>query len=83
MLYRIVASLTSMLKTSGSTKSTIKPGKGGVGIDGDGGETLFSIIKPSSSMTHQLARLRLWLSLIRLVLVVLLVVSRSKSRQKS
>ena len=33
---RIAASLTSMLKTSGSTESTIRPGKGGVGVGDDG-----------------------------------------------
>ena len=27
-----------MFKTSGSTKSTTRPGKGGVGVDGDGGD---------------------------------------------
>ena len=34
---RITAPLTSMLKTSGSTESTTRPGKGGVGFGGDGG----------------------------------------------
>ena len=29
---------TSMLKTSGSTKSTTRPEKGGVGVGGDGGD---------------------------------------------
>ena len=27
-----------MLKTSGSTESTTRPGKGGVGVGGDGGD---------------------------------------------
>ena len=39
--------------------------------------------KRAHQRTHQLARPRLWLSLMRLVLVVVLVASRSKSRQKS
>ena len=34
-LSRIAAPLTSMLKTSGSTESTIRPGKGGVGVGVD------------------------------------------------
>ena len=33
----VAAPLTSMLKTSGSIESTTRPGKGGVGVDGDGG----------------------------------------------
>ena len=35
---KIAALLTSMLKTSGSTKSTIRLGKGGVGVGGDDGD---------------------------------------------
>ena len=35
---RIAALLTSMLKTLESTKSKTRPGKGGVGIGGDGGD---------------------------------------------
>ena len=35
---RIVAPLTSILKTSGSTKFTTRPEKGGVGVGGDGGD---------------------------------------------
>ena len=38
-----------MLKTSGSTESTTRPGKGGVGVGGDGGETLTSRLRTSSS----------------------------------
>ena len=38
-----------MLKTLESTKSTIKPGKGGVGVGGDGNETLTLRLKTSSS----------------------------------
>ena len=38
-----------MLKTSGSTESTTRPGKGGVGVGGDGGETLTSMLGTSSS----------------------------------
>ena len=34
---RIAAPLTSMLKTSGSTDSTTRPEKGGVGVGGDSG----------------------------------------------
>ena len=32
-----------MLKTSGSTESTTRPGEGGVGVGGDSGETLTSV----------------------------------------
>ena len=39
-----------MLKTSGSTGSTTRPGKGGVGVGGDGGETFTSRLKTSSSI---------------------------------
>ena len=34
----IAASLTSMLKTSGSIESTTRSGKGGVGVGGDSGD---------------------------------------------
>ena len=34
---QIAAPLTSMLKISGSTKSTTRPGKGRLGVGGDGG----------------------------------------------
>ena len=35
---RIATPLTSMLKTSGSTESTRRPGKGRVGVGGDGSD---------------------------------------------
>ena len=38
-----------MLKTSGSTKSTSRLGKGGVGVGGDGNKTLISRLRTSSS----------------------------------
>ena len=37
-----------MLKTSGSIESTTRPGKSGVRVGGDGGETLTSRLKTSS-----------------------------------
>ena len=39
-----------MLKTSGSTESTTRPGEGGVGVGIDGGETLTSRLRTSKSM---------------------------------
>ena len=39
-----------MLKTSGSTESTTRPGKGGVRVGGNGGETLtLRLLRTSSS----------------------------------
>ena len=38
-----------MLKTLGSTESTTRPGKGKVGVGVDGGETLTSRLRTSSS----------------------------------
>ena len=38
-----------MLKTSGSTEFTTRPGKGEVGVGADGGETLTSRLRTSSS----------------------------------
>ena len=51
---RIAASLTLMLKTSGSTDSTIRPGKGRVGVSGDGGDngSLDNGATSSSSSTN-------------------------------
>ena len=46
---KIAAPLTSMLKTSGSTESTTRPGKGGVEVGGDGGETLTLRLRTSKS----------------------------------
>ena len=39
-----------MLKTSGSTESTTRPGKSGVEVGSDGGETLTSRLRTSKSM---------------------------------
>ena len=79
-----------MLKTSGSTESTTRPGKGGVGVGGDGGDDGGHDDEHSPrgsgrehQWTRQLARPRLWLSLMGLMLVVVLVASRSKSQSKS
>ena len=52
-----------MLKTSGSTESTTRPGKGGVGVGGDGGDdgghdngaTSSSLSTDSSPSTTQIA----------------------------
>ena len=82
-----------MLKTSGSTESTTRSGKGGVGVGGDGGgdggddgshddEHSTRGSGREHQWTRQLARPRLWLSLIALMLVVVLLANRSKSRQK-
>ena len=78
-----------MLKTSGSTESTTRPGKGGVGVGGDGGGDggddggHDDEHSPQGSgrvhqRTHRLARLRLWSSMMRLMVVA----SWSKSCQK-
>ena len=112
-----------MLKTSGSTDSTTRPGKGKVGVGSDGvdeeghdDEHSPQCLKRVHQRTHQLSWPRLWLSVIelidsdgcsgdfdrktssstdssngvaqivvelmRLMLVVVLVASRSKIRQK-
>ena len=83
-----------MLKILGSIESTIRPGKGGVGVGGDGGGDggndggHDNEHPPRGSgqvhqRTHQLVRPRLWSSIIRLMEVgVLLVASRSKNCQK-
>ena len=78
-----------MLKTSGSTESTTGPGKGGVGVGGNGGDNRDHDCEHSPQgsrqahqRTHQLARPRLWLSLMELMLVVVLLASRSKGCQK-
>ena len=82
---RIATPLTSMLKTAGSTESTTRPGKGGVGVGG--GFALMMVVmmmnihleaQGSASTTHQLVRPGLWSSMMRLVVVA----SRSKSCQK-
>ena len=87
-----------MLKTSGSTESITRPGKGGVGVGSDGGgddggngnddgghdhEHSLRDSGQEHQWTRQLARPRLWLSLMGLMLVVILVASRSKSWSKS
>ena len=63
-----------MLKTSGSTESTIQPGKGGVGVGGDGGnekghddEHSPQCSRQVYQRAHQLSRPRLWLSMIGLI----------------
>ena len=83
-----------MLKTSGSTESTTRPGKGGVGVGGDGGgdggddgghddEHSPRGSGRAHQQTHQLVRPGLWSSMMRLMEVgVVLLASRSKSRQK-
>ena len=78
---RIAAPLTSMLKTSGSTESTIRPGKGGVGVGGYGGdngdhdcEYLPQGSGQAHQRTHQLARPRLGLTMMELMMVVVAVV---------
>ena len=80
-----------MLKTLRSTESTTRPGKGGVGVDDDSGDDSGHDIEHSPrglgrayQRTHQLVRPGLWLNMMRLIEVgVVLLVSRSKSRQKS
>ena len=78
-----------MLKTSGSIESTTGPGKGGVGVGGDGSDNEDHDCEHSlrgsgraHQRTHQLARPRFWLSLMGLMLVVVLLASWSKSCQK-
>ena len=83
-----------MLKTSGSTESTTRPGKGGVGVGGDGGGDggddggHDDEHSPRGSgrehyRTRQLVRPGLWSSMMRLLEAgVVLVASRSKSCQK-
>ena len=83
-----------MLKTSGSTESTTRPGKGGVGVGGDGGgdggddgghddEHSPRGSGRAHQQTHQLVRPRLWSSMMGLMEVgVVLLASRSKSRPK-
>ena len=83
-----------MLKTSGSTESTTRPGKGGVGVGGDGGgdggddgghdnEHSPRGSGRAHQRTHQLVRPGLWSSMMRLMEVgVVLLASRSKSRPK-
>ena len=80
---------TSSTKLAEPRKSVVGVGDGGknraelVGKhEDDGGETLPSRLKMSSSTTHQLERPRLWLSLIELILVVELLASWSKNHQK-
>ena len=82
-----------MLKTSGSTESTIRPGKGGVGVGGDGGSDggddggCDDEHPPRGSgrahqRTYQLVQPGLWPSMMRLMEVgVVLLASRSKSRR--
>ena len=82
-----------MLKTSESTESTTRPGKGGVGVGGDGNGVggddggYDDEYSPQSSrqahhQTHQLIRLGLWSSMMRLMEVrVVLLASWSKSRR--
>ena len=87
-----------MLKTSGSTESTTRPGKGRVGVGGDGGGddgddgSHDDKHSPQGSgqahqQTHHLVRSGLWSSMMRLMEVgVVLLVSwskKSKNRQKS
>ena len=79
-----------MLKTSGSTESTTRPGKGGVGVGGDGGDDGGHDDEHSPrgsgrvhQPTHQLVRPKLGSSMMRLVEVKVLVASQSKSCQKS
>ena len=48
---QIAAPFTSMLKTSGSTKSTTRPGKGGVGVGVDGGNDSDAIGKSVKKST--------------------------------
>ena len=79
-----------MLKTSESTESTTRLGKGRVGFGDDGGDNGDHNCKhslPGSGQahqrTHQLARPRLWLSLMGLILMVVLLANWSKSCQKS
>ena len=82
-----------MLKTLGSTESTTRPRKGGVGVGGDGDgvggddgghDDEYS---PRGSgrayqQTHQLIRSGLWSSMMRLMEVgVVLLASWSKSRR--
>ena len=88
-LSRIAAPLISMLKTSGSTESTTRPGKGGVGVGGDGGDDGGHDDEHSPrgsgrvhQPTHQLVRPKLGSSMMRLVEVEVLMASRSKNRQK-
>ena len=79
-----------MLKTSGSTESTTRLGKGGVGVGGDGGDDggHDNEHSPQGSgrvhqRTHQLVRPRLWSSMMRLIEEgVVLLANRSKSRPK-
>ena len=80
---RIAVPLTSMLKTSRSTKSTTRLGKGGVGVGGDssgdgnndsGHNHSPQCSKQTHHQTHQLARPRLWLSMMGLIMVVVVVV---------
>ena len=84
--WKIAAPLTSMLKTSGSTDSTIRPRKGGVGVGGDGGEDGGHDDEHSPrglgrvhQRIHQLVRPRLWSSMMRLMEVGVVL---SKSCQK-
>ena len=83
-----------MLKTSGSTESTTRPGKGKVGVGSDGGgdggddsghddKHLSRGSEQAHQRTHQLVRPGLWSSMMRLIEVrVVLLASRSKSHQK-
>ena len=81
-----------MLKTSESTKSTTRSGKGGIGVGddrgGDGSDDSSHNDEHSPQYsgrahqrTHQLVWPRLWLSIMGLMMVVV-VTSWSKSRQK-
>ena len=79
-----------MLKTSGSTESTTRPGKGGVRVGDDGSDNgnhdwqhLPWGSGQAHQRTHQLVRPRLWLSLMGLILVVVLLANWSKIVKKS
>ena len=67
-----------MLKTSGSTESTARPEKGGVGVGGDGGDD-DGPDDEHSPRYLKLAQPRLRSSMMRLMMVV---ESWSKSRQR-
>ena len=79
-----------MLKTSRSTESTIRPGKGGVGVGSDGGgngsddgghddEHSPRGLGQAHQRTHQLVWPGLWSSIIRLMEVgVVLLISCQK-----
>ena len=83
-----------MLKTSGSTKSTTKPGKGGVGVGGDGvGDGVDDSgnddeHSPRGSRqvhkrTHQLVWPRLWSSMVRLMEVEVVLLKNHQKIEES